>query len=1659
MSMPPSGVQGQMDEAALIEAEIQLELENIDLDDEVLNDPDDVPDDNLESYGDIDIPGEMDDYVKRLQEQSSHFEQELAECDELLQTSESRSDPQCLAMIPYEDQTLLDRLAKEHGLDSEAYRKKILEDIANDEDIIGEELADLIGHEEDNIQTVDMETEYNKGGGDNRLSIEIGKAVEEGIPGQDDMPVAHQLVPVRGYRNGESNQVVPVRGDTNGFHPLQLQQLLRAELESVEKKYQERLDRIKKDEAFRRDEEDVRQRRTNEERQWKMDQIRQQGQQLQLEQEAVQLAMKKQQEEAEHEIQKQMRVFQVEIQKMEREAEQQRVELKVAMEIQKAKEAEKQHKAVVDIQRLFRGYRVRKMVGYQLKKRRVERRKEVEAARIMEVEAEIEERTRELEKKKEEEKQKLEEEAKKLEFLQQQREEEKRRAEEEKKKKKEEEAQLKEEEKKRKEEEKQRKKEEEKQKKEEEKRRKEEEKQKKEEKRKKAEEKRIREEEERKKIEEVKLKKEEEERMKKEQEKLKKEEEKKKQEQEQMNAEEEKRQKEEEKRRMDKKSDEEESIDSKIKLTGHFAEDKQTTNGSTHELHTIIGHGLENSGKQVNAEDIEISQQKVATNGVESLGRVPTRPKTPKSSTTPRTPRVSTPKLPLNTKDRILEEHHSEVPVPRVDALPEPLEALRLRFMKDCHPWSKVSNEPWKLKGGVTQKPLRRPSAAKKLPLLSEDVILQAAKVVSLKQVTTVELRDLPGNSLSPLGQCSGLKYLTLTQCNLVALDGLGQCKQLQYINCMENRIEYVDVRDLGQLQYVNLSHNRLSSLHGLDNCTNLRWLDVSYNNITRIGGMDSLRRLHTLLISHNQLISTSGLGATPTLQVIDMSHNHLPAIEDIDKLCLLLYLDVSSNNILQAAEFSNHVLLVELLLGDNSISMVNNLASVWLPLLLALRVQQNSLDSLPSFQNCLLLEDLDLSNNQLLDVANVKMGVKDCFYLQHLHLEDNPVTADIDDSFSQSLKAGCPRLIYGHNQSTERLKSPVKARSSFESMCVSQASTLQEQLTYLHDFLSVKNATGAKQSAQDICESCFKFCDRSFSVAVEFRYAHEYGDVTVTMPTTQSIPKAGQPMSSGNPEKFMNPKEMFENALKSSGGRTNGQKSNNNSNILSEFQNSVSDPKQMFESALNASARKIEASNNRNEPRKSEQVAGLNSYNTTTAGKSQFEQALRSADMSKVPVKSHVIIHNGHILERLEWAATRIQATWRGWHVRHQIQEHTKYWLAATTIQAHWRGYRTRRMLLERWSNPFAGLDPKILQRLNASAVKIQAYWRGFILRKKLMAALEFAQCSFEEEDADVMNLGDEFDLDKFMDIDQDLVDMEWKPPATPDVPNHYPVLKKPPLGNTRIPALPLGELRPPSNPRRAWRNSESPMSDTGKIHRPPSSVASTELTVRSGMSRKEEKLADEWGFKDSNTAHLMMQRAKKMKYNAERRKKIGKLDPKQRLALFRKLEEVTHPPTHTIPQRKTLPRKEYFQARQNEINRQQQERHQEVHVRASRTFEWLHTQVGDLPTSDSVINQGFSEGPKYLPTDHNFPELMSGKRVQLVSSPMSLELQSVDSASTAGKKQRRLSAGSGTGSSKLPPIQPSSAPVPHVKERMSFRNPKVNQDVGWGGGKKRAK
>ncbi|KFP96013.1 Leucine-rich repeat and IQ domain-containing protein 1, partial [Leptosomus discolor] len=67
--------------------------------------------------------------------------------------------------------------------------------------------------------------------------------------------------------------------------------------------------------------------------------------------------------------------------------------------------------------------------------------------------------------------------------------------------------------------------------------------------------------------------------------------------------------------------------------------------------------------------------------------------------------------------------------------------------------------------------------------------------------------------------------------------------------------------------------------------------------------------------------------------------------------------------------------------------------------------------------------------------------------------------------------------------------------------------------------------------------------------------------------------------------------------------------------------------------------------------------------------------------------------------------------------------------------------------------------------------------------------------------------------------------------------------------------------------------------------------------------MSEKEEKISEEWGFKDISTAQLMLKRAHKMK---PKKYSNSNLDPAVRLALF-KNNENKH--LHVKPPRKTQP------------------------------------------------------------------------------------------------------------------------------------------------------
>ncbi|XP_060068248.1 leucine-rich repeat and IQ domain-containing protein 1-like [Ylistrum balloti] len=1590
--MPPSGVSGMMDDEALIEAEIQQQLQQLDNEDD--NDPglwDEVADnpglqDDREASPHeevIGIPAEMDVYIRLLNNQTKAFEEELEECDDLINYKHGQNSKSIMAV---EDFELLKEAAYEQGQDPEELRRKILDEVSR---------------ATENMTGADLETE----------------------------PIV-----LAGVGDGPGDQG-PGIGDEKALvlvdeRQLAFQREMKEQMDNAEKQYRIREEKLKAALEEERRKSEILNRETEEQRQQKRQQ---------LEREVTTLAK-------------------------ERLVEQERLEEEEQQTYKQQEAALQQHEVQVVISCVRKENKAFKEIleeKVEIRKKKMEDEKIKVAEQVIQQRREImeqEEETKRLEmeakeKEKEEKRRKKEEEERQKEEKKRQKEEEKRIKEEQKRLEKEREL----EEKRRKKEEEERKKQEEKLRKEEEKKRREaEEVRKKEEEKKRREAEEERKKEEARKLEEQKRHDEEKEKERKRQEALQIEEERKKAEAEKFEIE--RKQKEDEERKLQEAREQKEEEERRQQKGEEQKIKEQTFGKEKREIDEILKESIELTTPRSSRRDGRISSR---SSKHDQLSQSTDQEKERKR----------------DQKAMML-------------GLPDRAEVRRLQWIKSCIPWSKVSNEPWKLKTSTTKKPSRRPSSAKKLEPIDKYIITSAAQVDTLRQVTTVQLQDLPGCDLSTLGQCWGLKYLSMTNCNLVAVDGLHSCKQLQLVHFKHNYIEYVDLKDLGNLTYVNISHNKLSVIHGLEGCGNLRWLDLSYNRLTRIGGMYSLRRLHTVNLSHNQLISTAGLGDTPTIQNLDLSHNHLQDCQDTSRLCLLQVLKLSSNNLLQLPDLKNQVLLQTLCVEDNSLANIKGLGLCWFPLLQKLDLSQNSIEHLVNCEVFHLLRDVDVGSNQIIDHEVLTKCLCDCVYVEKLgvigddqiHIVQKGLvtrnthakygtptsySAKVMDKFGNATFGyatfGYVRFgnatfgyatfgnatfgyatfgyaLFGYamfgyatfgyatfgyatfgnatfGYATSKLAemfprllsldsaeyvgshdnvSPIRPRNSFEAMCVIQAKVFQDATNKLDQDLMSLESDGSVDLAY-MCEIHFKFCDKMYQVAVEYRNSHEYGEVTMTMPTAPSTPKTvshprsgrARPVPAIREDQYISPKEMFERALQGGNSSVN---------------------------------------------------------NSQGGGMSTGREPKITADMV------------GKFLER-----DRDSETYR-------LQREK----SAILIQAAWRGYCVRKRLLAEGlqvKQQMSDIDYEVLQELHRAATKIQAVFRGYNLRNKLEKAIEFARLDdSEEEDFGEVDLGD-------FNFDENMLD-DWKPPETPQIPASHAVLGKPPSGklppSDHIPYLDLGDKpHPPGQPRKAWRGMDSPLSDlqTSQRHpRPPSSLASGTITGmdshRSVLSKKEEKITQEWGFKDNQTAILMMQRAKKMKYNAERRKKLGKLDPKQRLALFRKLEETTNIRTVVQPSRKTLPRKEYFQARQQEIERKDLDKRVENHNRTKRTFEWIHTQVGDYEVSDSRINptQPHNESlRKIYGSEGNLPkmtaEVTSGRPVRLMSP--GLDIQSVDSVSNHGdpvRNPRRFSAGSDASSTRLPPIKTGSAPSVRGKEKMSWRRKEVNKSIGWGGGKKRS-
>ncbi|XP_073507723.1 leucine-rich repeat- and IQ domain-containing protein 1 [Phyllobates terribilis] len=865
--------------------------------------------------------------------------------------------------------------------------------------------------------------------------------------------------------------------------------------------------------------------------------------------------------------------------------------------------------------------------------------------------------------------------------------------------------------------------------------------------------------------------------------------------------------------------------------------------------------------------------------------------------------------------------------------------------------------------------------------------------------------------------QCQHLEQVTTVTLHDLpgcSLSTLSKCVKLKFLSLRRCGLTSLDgLSSCKALQYIDVQENSISIIN-CEGLENLCVLVLNRNQVTSIHGIEDCEKLMDLELSFNLITRIAGLEPLRNLQRLILDHNQLISTKALETTPLLTYLDCSYNYLSELEGIQNCGLLQILKLQGNNLSEIPRLDNH--VLMRELFLDDNNLTTLSDLSSYWLplLQVFSVSQNSINHLAPFNTFIS----LEELNLSSNCLSELA--SVSQWLE-GCTHLrkllisknpfLQEYNWSLNLQKTlpalsflnddEIKAedKESHNAPSGSFLALCQHQISNIGKLWHIVNGEERLSSSLDKLGIYCSSLKEILEISNVYRYAHEYGDTDIAEREDPEILRDNESQVGLERRQLSSP-------------IINGPHEDKNR-----------DTKQItFQPAQYVHERSSTKANSRvgmrNPPRQSE--------------------------MSTKKVHSR------------EAAAVLIQSHWRGYVIRRDIHYYTKLHEAASVIQTAWRHYYSRKKSLHKKC-----ANSKTSEIKQEAAAVIQAAWKGFFLRKKLAAA--FAGIDREELEDDF----EEVNLDEFS-FDENVFEKDWVVDPALSHSRALHVFSKPERPKMYI-CEEDREYSLPWFPHEAWAVSEVSALDRGQLYETISHGSRSEkqnlshvYSIKSNTdvsfkSEKEEKISQEWGFKEASTAQLMLKRAQKMKSKQAKHKKM--LDPAVRLALF-KNNENKHAPV--MPPKKAQPTKiEYFRGKEEE-SCQLKELPVEALARSRElTYQWLHTQCGDINT-----NRSASSRKRFLPELNH--DVLNGRRVQFVSNaPLSkeaddLDLLSVKSGSSVFRNREekvRTQRSSGTSSNKnlFAPVKTNSGP--QRKERISFRDNPVQFSGGWGGGKKKGK
>ncbi|XP_044857736.1 centrosomal protein of 97 kDa isoform X1 [Mauremys mutica] len=141
---------------------------------------------------------------------------------------------------------------------------------------------------------------------------------------------------------------------------------------------------------------------------------------------------------------------------------------------------------------------------------------------------------------------------------------------------------------------------------------------------------------------------------------------------------------------------------------------------------------------------------------------------------------------------------------------------------------------------------------------------------------------------LEHLEKCKNLMQLSVANNRLVRMMGVAKLTQLRVLNLPHNSIGYVEgLKDLVHLEWLNLAGNNLKTIDQINSCSSLQHLDLSDNNIPQIGDLSKLLSLKTLLLHGNIIISLrmAPVCLPQSLTILSLAENEIRDLNEISFL------------------------------------------------------------------------------------------------------------------------------------------------------------------------------------------------------------------------------------------------------------------------------------------------------------------------------------------------------------------------------------------------------------------------------------------------------------------------------------------------------------------------------------------------------------------------------------------------------------------------------------------------------------------------------------------------------------------------------------------------------------------------------------------------------